>query len=201
MKRCLIGFLCFALLASTALAGGPVLVITDAGYQTMTTGPNGAVLSPVTPIGSVIDLRSGTPGPGPTPPDVATDPIAAKVRDWATEVNDPTSRQALKEVYARVGQASAGQSREKVQAALRSATDSVLGATGGLLKWQQFREKVSGLIDAEEAKGPIDWPKFCDSVAKGLDGGAALDPALLQLIISLIMQIIQLFLNGGGGGV
>lgn len=202
MRRKAIGFLCCLLMSSTALAGGPALVLTDAGYQVMTVGPNGAVLSPVTPIGSVVDLRTGvTPVPGPTPPDVTSDPIASQVKAWADAVNDPTSRQALKEVYARVGQASAGQPRDKVQAALRQATDGVLGATGGLVKWQGFRQNVSSLIDAEEAKGPVDWPKFCDSVAKGLDGGTALDPALLQLIISLIMQIIQLFLSGGGGGV
>lgn len=202
MKRSLIGFLCFLVLASTTMAAGSALVLTDAGYQIMTVGPNGAVLSPVTPIGSVVDLRTGvTPVPGPTPPDVTTDPIATQVKAWSAEVGDPTSAQALALVYREVGKASAGQSREKVQAALRQASDSVLAATGGTDRWKNWRSKVGGLIDAEEAKGPVDYPKFCESVAKGLDTGAALDPALLQLIFTLVMQIIQLFLNGGGGGV
>lgn len=194
--------LCAVLLLASALsAAGPVLVITDAGYQVMTTGPSGAVLSPVTPVGQVMDLRTGAPKPpDTTPPDVGSDPIAKQVQDWANGVNDPTSRQALAEVYKRVGAASAGQSRDKVTAALKSATDSVLGATGGTEKWKGFRGSLSGLIDAEEAKAPINWPVFCASVAKGLDGGTALDPALLQLIIQLIMQIIQLFMGGFGGG-
>lgn len=200
MRSRLIGIL--AVLFAVEALGADALVITDSGYQVMTSGPNGAVLSPVTPIGQVVDLRTGTKPPVPTPPDVTTDPISTKVREWAMAVNDPTSQAALKEVYARIGTASAGQPREKVVQALRSATDSVLGATGGTEKWKPFRENVSKLIDEEEAKGPVDWPKFCASVAKGLESGAAIDPALLQLIINLVLQIIQLFLGGGGiGGV
>lgn len=202
MMRKSLSLLLVLVMSATGFAAGPVLVITDAGYQTMTSGPTGAVLSPLTPIGSVIDLRSGAPGPGPVPPDVTTDPIATQVKAWAAEVNDPTSAQALALVYREVGKAAAGQSREKVQGALRQASDSVLAATGGTAKWAVWRTKVGGLIDAEEAKGPVDYPKFCESVAKGLDTGAALDPALLQLIVQLILQIVQLFLGGGGiGGV
>jgi hypothetical protein len=200
MMRKTLSLLLVLVMSATGFAAGPVLVITDAGYQTMTSGPNGAVLSPLTPIGSVIDMRTGAPVPPGTPPDVTTDPIAAQVKAWAAEVNDPTSAQALALVYREVGKASAGQSREKVQGALRQASDSVLAATGGTAKWAGWRVKVGGLIDAEEAKGPVDYPKFCESVAKGLDTGAALDPALLQLIFNLVMQIIQLFLNNGGGG-
>lgn len=184
--------------AATAIAAGPVLVVTDGGYQFMTVGVDGKAV--LTPVAQVVDLRTGNvPPPTPTPPDVTTDPIATQVRQWASEINDPTSQQALREVYSRVGAASSGQSREKVIAALRQATDSVLDSTGGRVKWQPWRDKVSQLIDAEEAKGPIDWPKFCASVAKGLEGGAALDPALLQLIINLILQIVQLFFGGGSG--
>lgn len=183
--------------SAAVMAAGPTLVITDKGYQIMSVGADGkAVLQDV---GQVVDLR-GSPGPGPTPPPPDTsDPIAKQVKGWADEVNDPTSRQALAEVYGRIGAASAGQSREKVMAALRQATDGVLVSTGGSSKWQPFRDKVSKLIDAEEAKGPIDWPKFCASVSKGLETGTALDPALLQLIINLILQIIQLFFGGGTG--
>ena len=190
-------------LATSVSAAGPVLVITDAGYQTMTVGPAGASLSPVTPVGSVMDLRTGAPKPPDvTPPDVSTDPIATQVKAWSAEVNDPTSAQALAAVYREVGKASAGQPRDKVMGALRQATDSVLSVTGGTAKWAVWRVKVGGLIDAEEAKGPVDYPKFCASVASGLDTGTALDPALLQLIINLILQIIQLFMGGGGiGGV
>lgn len=187
--------------SAVAFAGPTALVLTDAGYQVMTVGDDGkAVLSPVTPVNQVVDLRTGKTPPGPTPPpDVTTDPIATQVRQWAAAVNDPTSQQALREVYARIGAASQGQSREKVMQALRQGTDGVLSATGGTEKWKTWRENVSKLIDAEEAKGPIDWPKFCASVSKGLDTGTALDPALLQLIINLILQIVQLFFGGGSG--
>lgn len=194
-----LGLLCL-LWAATVSAAGPVLVLSDAGYQVMTVGEDGkVVLSPVTPITQVVDMRTGKPGPTPPPPDVTTDPIAKQVRDWAAAVNDPTSQQALREVYSRIGAASQGQSREKVITALRQATDGVLDSTGGRTKWQPFRDNLSKLIDAEEAQGPIDWPKFCASVAKGLETGTALDPALLQLIINLILQIIQLFFGGGTG--
>jgi hypothetical protein len=191
--------LCALLVLCMAASGaGPVLVITDGGYQIMSVGSDGKAV--LTAVGSVVDMR-GTPGPGPTPPDVTTDPIAVQVKGWSDAVGDPTTRQALAEVYKRVGESSAGQPREKVLAALRQATDGVLGATGGTVKWAPWRDNVSKLIDAEEAKGPIDWVKFCASVSKGLDTGTALDPVLLQLIINLIMQIIQMFFGGGGTGV
>lgn len=181
------------------LGAGPALVITEKGYSLMTVGADGnPVLTPVT---QVVDLRGGSgPTPGPVPP-VDADPIAVQVKGWSDSVGDPTSRQALAEVYRRVGEASAGQPREKVLSALRQATDGVLNSTGGTVKWAPWRENVSKLIDSEEAKGPVDWPKFCASVAKGLDTGAALDPALLTLIVNLILQIIQLFFGGGGSGV
>lgn len=200
--------ICLAVVLWTAVAGaGPTaLVLTDAGYQVMTVGDDGkAVLSPVTPVNQVVDLRTGKTPPGPVPPpDVTTDPIATQVRQWAAEVNDPTSAQALAIVYREVGKVSAGQSRDKVMGALRQATDSVLTSTGGTDRWKPWRGKVSALIDSEEAKGAVNYPKLCDSVANGLEASApspALDPALLQLIVSLILQIIQIFFGGGGTGV
>lgn len=198
MTRSLIAMVMVALMASVAVGAAPGLLVTPDGYYAVTLGADG---KPVTEkITNVMVL--GSVPPVVTPPDAGTDPIAAKVREWAVAVGDPTSQAALKEVYARVGPATAGQPREKVVQALRSATDSVLGATGGSERWKPFRDNVSKLIDAEEAKGPVDWPKFCASVAKGLESGTALDPALLQLIINLILQIVQLFLGGGGiGGV
>lgn len=194
--RTIVAILVVLSLASAVSAGGAVLVINaDGSQQVMVDGPGGK--SVLFDVVQTIDKRGGTPGP--TPPPDTSDPIATQIDGWADEVNDPTSRQALAEVYKRIGVASAGQSREKVMAALRQATDSVLTSTGGGSKWQGWRDKVSKLIDSEEAKGPIDWQKFCASVGKGLDTGTALDPALLQLIINLILQIIQLFFGGGTG--
>lgn len=193
------------LMSLSAHGAGPTLVITDAGYQIMSVGADGkAVLQDV---GQVVDLRGNAPGPvpGPTPPPPGeTDPIASKVSGWAKDVGDPTGAHSLATVYEAIGKSSQGQSREKVLGALRQATDAVLSATQSAEKWKPWRDKVSALIDAEEAKGPIDWPKFCASVSKGLKDAApamALDPALLTLIINLIMQIIQMFFGGGGTGV
>lgn len=192
-------------LCSGAVAAGPTLVITDRGYQVMALGADGkAVLQDV---GQVVDLRGSpgpSPGPGPLPP--VSDPIALQVSGWAKDVGDPTSAQALVIAYREVGKVSAGQSRDKVVQALRMATDSVLTSTGGAEKWKPWRGKVSALIDAEEAKGPISWPTLCESIAKGLEASApapALDPALLQLIVNAVLQIIQLIFNltGGGGGI
>lgn len=183
---------------------GPVLVINqDGSYQVMTDGPAGrSVLQDVT---QVIDKRIGTPQPPPPPTDNPSDPIAAQVKSWASEVGDPTGAQALTIVYREVAKMAVGQPREKVMAALKQASDSVLSTTGGTPKWKPWRAKVSALIDTEEAKGPVDYAKFCNSVANGLEASApsaALDPALLTLIINAILQIIQLIFSGGGiGGV
>ena len=197
--------LCAVLLLSmSVLAAGPTLVITDSGYQVMSVGAGGkAVLQDV---GQVVDLRGNAPGPGPTPPPDTADPIAAQVKGWASEVGDPTGAQALAIAYREVGKVAAGQSRENVMTALRMASDAVLSKTGSAEKWKPWRTKVSGLIDAEEAKGPVNWATFCESVAKGLEASApspALDPVMIKLIIDAILQIIALIFNltGGGGGV
>lgn len=196
-----IATVCIAILVlCAAVAAGPVLVINqDGSYQVMVDGPGGkSVLHDVT---QVVDKRGGTPPPPDNPPDTS-DPIATQVKAWSKEVGDPTTAQALTIVYREVGKVAAGQSRDKVMAALRQATDSALNATGGTEKWKGWRAKVSALIDSEEAKGPVDYAKFCNSVANGLEASApaaALDPALLTLIINAILQIIQLIFGLGGG--
>lgn len=178
------------------------LVITDQGYFFVTANSDGTLVQ--TKVTQVMDLRTGSnPTPIPTPPDVS-DPIAKQVKGWAAEIGDPTSAQALAIAYREVGKVSAGQSRENVMTALRMASDSVLQSTSGTEKWKPWRTKVSGLIDAEEAKGPIDWQKFCESVAAGLEASApspALDAALIKLIVDAVLQIIKLIFNLTGGGV
>lgn len=193
----------------SAQGAGPTgLMITDDGYYSVTVDANGKPGNPVK-ITSVMDLRTNPNNPPPTdpvPPPDSSDPIAAKVSEWAKAVNDPTSAQALAVAYREVGKVSAGQPRDKVMTALRMASDSVLSSTNGTEKWKPWRSNVSGLIDAEEAKGPIDWPKFCGSVAKGLEASSpsrALTPELLETIIRLVLEIIKTIFNltGGGGGV
>lgn len=189
--------------ASAAMGAGAVLVInTDGTYQVMVDGTSGkSVLLDVT---HVVDKRGGTPPPGGNPPPPTTDSISEQVRAWSAAVNDPATAQGLALVYGTVGKNAAGQSRDKVTAALKQATDDWLSARQATAQWKDWRANVSKLIDAEEAKGPIDWPKFCASVQAGLSQSApqeaAIPPELMALLIKLIEFAIKFFLSGGIGG-
>lgn len=191
-------------MSATTFAAGPGLIITDSGYTVVTVGADGKPVQNA--VTQVMDLRSvGNPQPGPQPP-VTGDAIADQVASWAKDVGDPTSAQALVIVYREVGKIASGQPRDKVLQALRQGSDTVLSTTGGTEKWRGWRGKVSALIDAEEAKGTVDYSKLCNSIATGLERSApsaALDPALLTLIINAILQILQIIFGniGGGGGV
>lgn len=191
-------------MSATTFAAGPGLIITDSGYTVVTVGADGKPVQNA--VTQVMDLRSGgNPQPGPQPP-VTGDAIADQVAAWAKDVGDPTSAQALVIVYREVGKIASGQPRDKVLQALRQGSDTVLSTTGGTEKWRGWRGKVSALIDAEEAKGTVDYSKLCNSIATGLERSApsaALDPALLTLIINAILQILQIIFGniGGGGGV
>lgn len=204
MKRAIAAAFLVVAMCLPALAGG-TLVLTDAGYQVMTAGPNGAVLGPVTPVDQVVDLRTGAK---PNPPDTPTgdlSPTAQRVKDLATAVGDPEGAQALAIVYREVGKAAAGGklSREQVMSALRQASDDVLNATKTKDKWTGWRASVSTLITEKETQGPVDYSAFCLDVAKGLEASSpqgALTPELLQMIIQLVLAIIQIFTGGGGVG-
>lgn len=198
-----LSFGCAVLLAlcpSIADAGGPVVVITDKGYQVMTVGADGnAVLAPA----QVVDLRGTSPTPTP-PPTGTLSPTATRVKDLAAAVNDPEGAQALAVVYREVGRAAAGgkMTREQVMTALRMASDDVLNATKTSAKWAAWRASVSTMITESEVAGPVDYSAFCVEVAKGLEASSpqgALTPELLQLIIELVLKIISLFTGGGGG--
>lgn len=203
LRHAVAALLVFSLTVQSVVAGGAVLVINqDGSYQVMVDGPGGK--SVLVDVGQVVDKRGSTPpgGGGGTPPGT-TDPIADQIKAWSVAVGDPTSAQALAIVYRKVGEQAQGKSRAQIQGALKAASDEVLAVTKGTEKWKGWRQNVSGLIDAEEAKGAIDWSKFCSSVAIGLEksaGNTALDPILIETIIRLVLQIIQLFLNGGLGG-
>ena len=143
--------LCALLVLCMAASGaGPVLVITDGGYQIMSVGSDGKAV--LTAVGSVVDMR-GTPGPGPTPPDVTTDPIASQVKGWSDAVGDPTTRQALAEVYKRVGESSAGQPREKVLAALRDQAESFAPFCDPGSAYKRAIEQANALLPRPEDKG------------------------------------------------
>lgn len=196
--------LCCAVMFSTvsaAMGAGAVLVInTDGTYQVMVDGTAGkSVLLDVT---HVVDKRGGNPPPPPPPP--VGDTISDQVRAWSAAVNDPATAQGLALVYGTVGKNAAGQPRDKVTAALKQATDDWLSARQATEQWKGWRANVSKLIDAEEAKGPIDWPKFCASVQAGLSQSApqeaAIPPELMALLIKLIEFAIKFFLSGGIGG-
>lgn len=194
-------------LAGMVAAAGPTLVITDKGYQVMSVGSDGkAVLQDV---GQVVDLRGSpgpTPGPGPNPPPTS-DPITTQVKDWTAEVNDPVTAQGLALVYKTIGERSAGQPRANVMGALKQGTDDWLGVraksdAGVVAKWAPWRAKVSKLIDDEEAKAAINWPKFCAAVSTGIDQGApgtAIPPELMTLLMSLLGMLIKWFFGGGFG--
>ena len=187
-------------MSATTFAAGPGLIITDSGYYVVTQGADGKPVQ--VHVTQVMDLRGGTT-PQPQPPGTS-DPIADQVAGWAKDVGDPTSAQALVIVYREVGKMAAGQPRDKVLQALRQGSDTVLATTGGAEKWKGWRAKVSALIDAEEAKGAVDYAKLCNSIATGLERSApsaALDPALLTLIINAILQILQIIFGNSGGGV
>lgn len=185
------------------------LVLTDAGYQVMTTGPNGATLTPVARIDRVIDDRTGSPplpgpGPGPVPP-ADLSPTATKVKQLAEAVGDAEGAQALTIVYREVGNEQ-GLNSDQVKAALRMASDEVLGDSGTKTKakWTGFRSEVSKMFTDIEARGGTsdDYRALCLDIANGLEASSpagVLTPELLQLIIELVLRIIALFTGGGGG--
>lgn len=200
MRAMLLSAVALVMLATPLLAS-PTLVVSKAGYYLMEDSASGPVL---TKVPNVINLGVAPPttgGGGDVPPQA--DAITLKAKGWAVEAADPTGAQALVIVYKEVAKNAPGQDRNKVFQALRQASDSVLQATNSLDKWKTFRTNVSNLIDQQEAAGNNDYQAILNSVAAGLEQSSpagALDPALLQMIIQLVLQIIQLFFGGGLGG-
>lgn len=222
MKRAMFAMLVVAF-CMPALAGG-TLVLTDAGYQTMTAEPGQpAVLSPVTPVDRVVDLRTGAPAPNPPPggdptptPDDPTS-LTVKVTGWAKEVNDPNGAAVLAQSYKLIGQQIASgaipSDAASVDKSLSQFLDQALGMVAGSKeKWSgpgKFRSKVADeLASRVIAKGgtltPTEYKAFFDEVSDGLtasNAGYALPFWLQQIITALLPILLQLItqLFGGAG--
>ena len=216
MKRSIVSAFLLLALCTQAMAGG-TLVLTHAGYQVMTVGPNGAVLSPVTPVDQVVDLRTGAPPPT-TPP--GTDPpsnpssLTTKVEQWARAVNDPNGAAVLSQSYRLIGeQIQSGAipaDTASVDKALSQFLDSTLGMLpGSKEKWAGFRGKVAQELAARViASGgdltAAEYAAFFNEVHGGLAAShsdTALPVWLAQIIAALLPILLQLItdLFGGAG--
>ena len=210
MRSCLRSFL-----AAAALLGGfsgsfaaeaPALLVTKAGFYYIVTDEAGVpVLVKVTKVITVGD--GGLPGP-PDTPDVPPQPpaVTTQVAAWAAEVNHPVGAQALGLVYSTIADSLRDGKIDPADAfpAVKKATEQVLPMAGGVERWSGFRSKLGDLITLKLQKGELqhskDYERFLREVAAGLNSSAAespaLDPAVIQKIIQLILLILQIF--GGG---
>lgn len=220
MKRAIFGLLLLAM-SIPAHAGG-TLVLTDAGYQMMTAEPGQpAVLSPVTPVDRVVDLRTGAPAPNPPPggnptptPDDPTS-LTVKVSGWAKEAGDPNGAAVLSQSYKLIGQQIASGAippdAASVDKALSQFLDQALGMVAGSKeKWSgsgKFRDKVAQELAMRViAKGgaltPTEYKAFFDQVSDGLSASNAeyaLPVWIQQIIAALLPILLQLITNLFGG--
>jgi hypothetical protein len=207
------------LFAAAVLLGGfsgslaaepPALVVTSSGFYFIVTDDAGVpVLVKVTKVITVGDT-GGIPLP-PDTPDVPPQPpaVTTQVRAWAAEVNHPVGAQALGLVYSTIADSLRDGKIEAGDAfpAVKKATEQVLPMAGGVERWVDFRAKLGELITLKLQKGELqhskDYERFLREVAAGLNGSAAeapaLDPAVIQKIIQLILLILQIFGGGGTG--
>lgn len=203
------------LLIVVALLAGPGISFAQDDGPTIVLTPSGAYLLQVDSAGVPSLVRASrvitigddpTPGPEPDPVPPPTPSVTTQVREWAAAVNHPIGSQALALVYRTVAeQVRAGKvPPTESYAVIKEATDQSLGVVGGADKWLGFRGKLGELIVAKTQAGELVHPnqqaQFFDQVASGLDGSsqeaAAMDPALLRLIVELVLAIITRLLGG-----
>jgi hypothetical protein len=211
-SRLLVFFATAALLGGFGLpiqaAEPPALLITKAGFFYIVTDDAGVpVLVKVTKVISIGDT-GGIPVP-PDTPDVPPQPpaVTVQVQAWAAEVNHPVGAQALGLVYSTVADSLRDGKIDPADSfpAVKKATEQVLPLAGGAERWAGFRAKLGDLITLKLQKGELqhakDYERFLREVAAGLNSSAAeapaLDPAVIQKIIQLILLILNIFAGGG----
>ena len=202
------------LLAAAALLGvgsvsqaaePPALLVTKAGFYYVVTDDAGVpVLVKVTKV-----ITVGDTGGNPLPPDTPPQPpaVTTQVKAWAAEVNHPVGAQALAVVYSTVADSLKEGKLDPGDAfpAVKKATEQVLPLAGGAERWTGFRTKLGDLITLKLQNGELqhskDYERFLREVAAGLNDSAsqspALDPAVIQKIIQLILLVLQIFAGGG----
>lgn len=199
-----------------SFAAEPVLVVTKSGFYLLTEDANGV---PVTTKINKVVSTDGTPpnippggGDTPIPPPPVESEITKQVREWAVQAGDARGATAMSLVIKEVvKQSQAGTINDAdIYTAIGRANDAVLKSLGTLDKWTTFRgnTQLGGLLTKLAQTGGIPNQKAKErillEVAAGLDTAypdAALDGALLQKILQIIMIIIQAFFAGGGTGI
>lgn len=206
-----------------AFAGG-TLVLTDAGYQTMTAEPGQpAVLSPVTPVDHVMDLRTGAPAPNPPPggddPPPNTSTFTQNVSTWAGTVNDPNGVAVMNLAYTTI--------RDNIQrgvipadpASVDKALTEALNRSLDMMdvadpqqrrtKWAEFRGKVAEELGKRVIANGGSYSKeqfvsFFGEVTSGLEtanAGYALPvwvAEILAVLLPVLVRLITGLFSGAG---
>lgn len=192
-----------------AQAEPPALLITQSGHYFVVLDSDGEPT--LVKITQVIDM---TGGGGPVPPDDPTPPkpptVTVQVAELTKSVNHPVGAQALSLTYGTIADSlrDGKLSYENTLPALKQASDTVLTAVKAGDKWVGWRASVGDILTAKMQSGDVtnarELEKFLREVKAGLDSAAgteaALDPATLQLIITLILQVIERLFGGAGVG-
>lgn len=186
--------------AMTASAfGQPPLTITEAGYFITTLDAEG---KPVyTELTTVIDLTGGN-APSPPGDEPKFDMELVKLsQEWAKEVGDPKSAQALAAIYSQVRAALEDEvlSKGNIWPTLGKATDKGLAVVDSVEKWKPFRAKLTALMTERSQRGTLSTPQQINtlllSVQQGLeqsaDGSDALGVDVLVQIAKCVNEVID----------
>ena len=128
-------------------------------------------------VGPMIPIPDDVPVP-PKPP-VDPNDFSAKVKEWASEVNDPNGAQALALVYRQSAESISANTLNAANAlvAVRAASDSALLLSTNPVPWDKFREKISAEATLRTQKGILSSPRqmaqFFAEITNGLESSAA----------------------------
>lgn len=215
------GLLVAASLFSTAVAAGPGLVITDRGYEVLTIGADGRIVS--TPVVDVIDLRTGTtpsPDGGGGTGDELTNRIAAVTKaEIATAdhamvlamtlntinkyiTNDANVETALNSALSLVGVSIGKTQVDKWYAALKAVSGFTLTKAG-------LTAALAGVLKSHDLDPGI-IKTVVDAAYEGFEKGESVEEVIAGLrtaypdaafdftqIIQLIMAVLKLLQDLG----
>lgn len=212
----------FLLLAVSAFAADPVVVIRDDGYYVLK--PDSMTLVKV----QVVDQRTGsTPNPTPTPPPDTppSKPLADKVTEWTRQMNDSVGAATLGIGYKAITQKlidgtikPTGADIDKtLTPALDMAMDQIpdVFVPGGMTKaqwkekWKPFRAKVADefstlLVSRGAGLTKTDCINFFADVTAGMSAatsGEALPDWLQSILQALLPKLLELIFKLITGGI
>ena len=168
---------CIFAVSPAAMATDPILVVTDAGFFSLTLADDGTpAVVPLGPFSDVLDLRSeaggdfpADPPVSPIPPKPSPDPeLSGKAQRWADEESDAAGAGLVAMIYAQVADVVRSGELPPGQASVAARVAAQELVTG----WGTFREKVGAAAASRIAAGSLDSVKemadFLEAIAIGV---------------------------------